>query len=292
MVASRRKVITHSRFAFTLVELLVSLAIVGVLVGLIAPAILYARESSRRVACSNHLRQLVLACQSYHDLWNVFPPWSGQPIAGVARLFPLLEQPPVDTLNVVGWEIPVLLCPSDGWGSDHASGCSYLMSGGPSLPNLHDWNGLANHRMVRVQDFTDGTSQTAGWSERLRQQAGSSSIRRLSFRVSPSTYSEQEAARLCSDGPRTLNPNVGSDPDPSFRWQAVSLVAYSHLLKPNGPYCQGANGELIKFRTASSEHAGGVFVAFVDGHVSFIANDIDGQNWFSMGTPAGGETSQ
>jgi prepilin-type N-terminal cleavage/methylation domain-containing protein/prepilin-type processing-associated H-X9-DG protein len=96
---------TRSR-GFTLVELLVVIAIIGTLVALLLPAVQGARESARRMSCSNNLHNLALACMQYHDSVNSFPsgwcitrdPSSGQILGNNeswgwgALILPFIEQ--------------------------------------------------------------------------------------------------------------------------------------------------------------------------------------------------------
>ncbi|BBO35576.1 DUF1559 domain-containing protein [Lacipirellula parvula] len=95
------------RRALTLIEVLVVIAIIGVLIGLILPAVEMSRESARRTTCANNMRQLGIAAKLHLDAHQTFPTggwgpgWMGDPDAGfgtrqpggwVYNVLPFIEQ--------------------------------------------------------------------------------------------------------------------------------------------------------------------------------------------------------
>src|SRR4051794_7801688 len=82
------------RVGFTLVELLVVVAIIGVLVALLLPAVQQAREASRRTQCANHLKQLGLGVANFEDVHKELPYSRTDPgETWTVILLPFIEQP-------------------------------------------------------------------------------------------------------------------------------------------------------------------------------------------------------
>ncbi len=104
------------RKAFTLLELVVVLAIIAVLVGLLLPAVINVRAAVTRLRCQNNLKQIGLACHAYHDAYGAFPPgytaWPSRDSSvtspgwgWASRLLPFVEQEAV--YNRIHFDLPI-----------------------------------------------------------------------------------------------------------------------------------------------------------------------------------------
>lgn len=121
----------HSRRGFTLIELLVVITIIGILVGLLMPAMQMAREAARRNSCTSNLRQLGTALHSFHSSHDRLPYKTYVSPAGMSfsvhtQLLPYLEQQNGAERVQLGYAysdsqndearnlyVPTYLCPSD-----------------------------------------------------------------------------------------------------------------------------------------------------------------------------------
>ena len=116
----------RQRTAFTLVELIVSIAIIGVLVSMLLPAVQTVREAARRTKCLNNLRQIGIATHHFEGSFSRLPP--SRPADGFLTwpvlLMQYMEQQNLfqqfdlkslyanQSADVVTEGVDVMLCPS------------------------------------------------------------------------------------------------------------------------------------------------------------------------------------
>lgn len=274
--------------AFTLIELLVVIAIISVLISLLLPAVQKVREAAARTQCMNNLKQLGLACQTYHDAARAFPP--GYTAAGAYSdgatdtspgwgwayyLLPYLEQdnlyktlnsslPIENSANAAGISkiVPVFVCPSDltpttafavvnGGGTTLAMAApsSYAACVGGDESETTDATGLGVFYRNSKTRIADITD-------------GTSSTLLIGDRAwanAQGIWAGAVSNAVLLRG--TQNPNPGSSgassPAPTL------ILAHSHLNNALGD----PDGGLDDF---SSKHPGGSNFVFADGSVHFI----------------------
>lgn len=268
---------------FTVVELLVAVAICAILMALLLPAVQSVRVTSQRMSCQARLRQIGLGLHSYHELHSSFPP--GSYLMGPsfpmqsgwgwgAMILPSLDEGPLyqtidfgrgtavgSNQSLIATPVAIFRCPSDlaepriqcttwdGKPFDLASG-NYCGS---------EWI-LGAMSSVRIAEVHDGASQTLLAGER-RVQSGEEG-RSLPF-----------TSAWCG--------HVAFESD--YEYRSVPYLQTHRARRINNsrrdPNCFG------------SHHQGGANFLMVDGSVHFLSNHLDGGLLEALGTPAGGETA-
>ncbi len=195
-----------NRQAFSLVEVLVVIGIIGVMLGFLLPAVQKVRDSAQRLSCQNNLRQIGLALHSFHDANGRLPhgPFLDEnrqlvnPIPWMAQILPHLEQeelwkiteaayvshpmdpnanPPHTGLTTV---IKTYLCPADGRLDNplpnrdgFSIACTSYMGVAGSFYmivagslNKGGPGVMGNDYGIRLSDILDGTSNTLAVGER------------------------------------------------------------------------------------------------------------------------------
>ncbi|MCC7084871.1 MAG: DUF1559 domain-containing protein [Pirellulales bacterium] len=312
----------RSLIGFTLIEVLVVIAMIGVLVALLLPAVQSAREAARRVHCSNQLKQLALAAQHYHATWNSFPPGVDRSTSKKQSLFVFLlpemedrsfyeqwKQPNADRAVLGATVLPGLVCPSDRIPNNPVQNkmsakcyglTSYGGNGGtrsfhPDSPDLKadgiffevgaKSRPVVDQRAVRISDIADGTSSTLLFGERSHDDPNFDSFAKRGWEQTMGEYGYWTA----SGGNLALGDvTLSSFAELNYRVPAT----YENRAEANPAASSVSAFRFYADRRLSafgSNHPGGANFALADGSVRFIHNDIPQESLRAMSTRSGGE---
>jgi prepilin-type processing-associated H-X9-DG protein len=268
---------------FTVIELVVSIVIVGLLAALLVPAVQAARDSARRMQCKTQLRQLGLGLHLYHDSHRCFP--SGSYVMGPAdeiqsgwgwgaMLLPFIEQDDLYQLidfgrgTATGDNLAVIETPNTFWRCPSDPGAEQISVFPVDNPPFELASGnycgsqgiLSFMSHVRIDQIRDGTSKTFLVGERLVQPGDDGSLPFTSAWCGEVAY--LDGYESCSI-PHLL-PN---------------RIHFLNISETD-PNCFG------------SRHTGGANFLLADGSLSFINDSIDGTVYEALGTANGGEPAQ
>lgn len=298
----------------TILEVLVAIAVLGILAALLLPAVSMAREAARRSQCAARLRQLSLAMTNYEENFQVFPN-----AAYKYHLLPYLDlkgiydkrlpnspddRPYSVYQPILQEQIAVLICPSESYpirgpwctGANYVGcfGSGVLAEGFNGILNNGPYSepppGLTRAKPVRSGDVTDGLSNTSMFSEMLigpLQEGDDDAVLRRNFQSPDEYLNQDDLVAFCDSIPdKPSQYGYMSSNWRGWPWCETGYMIgmYNHALTPNRPSCKNGTHLPTGVTSATSQHDGGVQVVFGDGHVEFVSNVVDEAVWRDMGS--------
>ncbi len=302
----------RSRLGFTITELIVSMAILGLLVALALPSVQRARESARRLKCQNNLKQWGLAMALHCETHGTYP--TGDPTfidmlpgIGQSALYhdlTNLSSMSGAQINAIQFTVPEFICPDDPHTTVRQGDGNYYPNEGTIFHDRPPTNGYDQvSRTTRPRDVIDGFSHSAALAERLvgtpRVSVPIPEMERESkryFWFTQTRYGgkgeELLAVKECRQHRTTPFPQFYSS---NMVGYLTAGHYYNHLLLPNEPACYNGPEDfqmeaLLYLVPPSSLHDGGVNVLFLDGSVRFVSEGLDESVWRALGTINGAES--
>lgn len=294
-----------NRKGVTLIETLVVIAIIGILAALILPAIQKARESARRMRCTDNLRQLSLSLNAYNSSMGVLPmSINGNRFSIHAMILPFIDQKPLyDSINfslfpdssqnktVLSIAVDLFICPSD-FENKYKFRNYYYGNRGVGYDEEDSKNNgfivAPLNPPINISDCIDGSSVTAALCESLPSIYPLFDNKRDVFMTSVAMSHAKDFDQFSLKCMQSVTPSGVPKGDSWIQGDFI-YTNYNHTLGVNQHSC--TNGTLVQQGawTASSVHTTGAFCAFADGHVSFIKESMNLSVWRAIGTRNGGE---
>lgn len=302
----------RTRIGFTIIEVLVSISIIGLLIAITLPAIQRVRATNRQLQCRNNLKQFGIALANALQVSGKFPT-SRIHEPAMWRLLPYLDQAALYQAFRSGQDqppfaVPTFVCPDDPLNSpsDNLGNSNYYFNDGTTFRLYDPTNGFrkdARHD-VSPSEFTDGLSNTAAMSERLVGVPTFLDPTEEEMRSDPGRYLWYTGTRYSGRGQEALAVaecrNNRVTPWPGFRGSYMGRyrednLGYDHLLGPNEEACYNGPEDInmepgVFLFPPSSHHQGGVSLLLADGSVRFVTNSIDYNTWKALGSRNGNET--